>query len=320
MTIQEIKKKYFHRINSIDLELLLKFVLKKTKEEILTNSDYKLSFRENAQIKYYAQQLEKDKPINYIIGQKEFYGLEFKINKHTLVPRPETEQMIDLASKIIINNQQRNFTVVDLGTGSGNIIISLLKKLQTIHSSKLQIELQAYASDISKQALKIAKLNALYHCVDIKFTHGSLLEPFNKLFTAKTTKPVISGCCDNISATYNRLSNTDLQSKILLITANLPYLSTNIYNNTTQNIKKYEPKTALASGNDGLSHYRKFLQQLQKSKANKNYSFKKTYLLLEISPEQKNFLTKEIKKVFPSAKITSHKDLAQKWRMIQVTF
>jgi release factor glutamine methyltransferase len=318
MTIQKIKQKYSQQINSTDLELLLEFILRKTKEELLTNTKYKLSSWENIQIKYYTKQLKNHKPIDYIIGRKEFYGLDFKVNKHTLVPRPETEQIVDLASEIITNNQQRNFTIIDLGTGSGNIVISLLKKLQTIPPHELQIGLQAYASDISSQALKVAKLNALYHRLGIKFVQGSLLTPFNKLLTAKTTKPVISGCCGNISATCNKLSNQDVQSKILLITANLPYLSTKIYNDTAQNVKNYEPKTALVSGDDGLNHYRELLQQVKNLKTTKDFSFQKTYLLLEISPEQKGLIQKEILKVFPLAEIKIYKDLAQKWRIVIV--
>ena len=320
MTIQDIKKKYSSKINPRSLELLLEFVLRKSKERLISEPDYKLSFREIAKTKYYIQQLKKDKPIDYIIGRKEFYGLDFKVNKHTLVPRPETEQMIDLATEITAdpNNQQKNFTVIDLGTGSGNIMISFLKKLQTIDPSKIQIGLQAYASDISKEALETAQLNASYHQVGIKFTRGSLLKPFRKLLTAKTTKPVISGCCGNVSASCSKLSNQDVQSKILLITANLPYLSTKIYNNTAQNVKKYEPKTALVSGDDGLDHYRELLQQLKEIKSSRKFSFQKTYLLLEISPEQKELITREIKQIFPSAEITHHKDLAQKWRVVKI--
>jgi release factor glutamine methyltransferase len=318
MTIQEFKQGYSKQINSTDLELLLEFILNKSKEFILTNPDHKLSLGQQFKLKYFIGQLRKNKPVDYIIGRKEFYGLDFKVNKHTLVPRPETEQIVDLASELIIANQQRNFTFIDLGTGSGNIPISLLKKLQSIPSNTLQIGLQAYASDISKAALKTAQLNVLYHRVGIKFVPGSLLKPFYKLLTAKTTKPVISGCCGNISATCSKLSSHDVQSKILLITANLPYLSEEIYSKTAAKVKKYEPRTALVSGNDGLDHYRKLLQQLKELKMNKRFSFQKTYLLLEISPEQKELIQKEILKIFPLAEIEIYKDLSQKWRIVLI--
>ncbi len=316
MTIKSLKKKYSSSIDTTDLDLLLEFVLKKPREFLITHPEYNLSIIQQLRLRYFIGQLKKHKPIDYIIRRKEFYGLDFKITNHTLVPRPETEQMIDLASEIIFNNQRKNFTILDIGTGSGNIIIALLKKMQT--TPLLRAEIQSYASDISQKALSVAKENALFHRLGIKFVKGNLLEPFNKLLTTQVTTPVISGCCGNVSASCNKLSKENRQSKILLITANLPYLSTKIYNNSAPKVKNYEPQTALVSGNDGLNHYRKLLNQLQKIHLNKNFSFAKTYLLLEISPEQKNKINKEIISKFPKAKITFHKDLAQKWRMVEI--
>ena len=315
MTIKDFKKKYSN-LNTVDLDLLLEFILNKSREFLITHPEYKLSILKQLKLRYFIGQLKKHKPVDYIIGRKEFYGLDFKLTKHTLVPRPETEQMIDLASEIIFNNQGKNFTILDLGTGSGNVIIALLKKIQT--TPLLRVGIQGYASDISKKALSVAKENALFHRLGIKFIKGSLLEPFNKLLTTQVTTPVISGCCGNVSASCDKLSKENRQSKILLITANLPYLSTKIYNNSAPKVKNYEPQTALVSGNDGLNHYRKLLNQLQKIHLNKNFSFAKTYLLLEISPEQKNKINKEIISRFPKAKITFHKDLAQKWRMVEI--
>ncbi len=315
MTIKDFKKKYSN-LNTVDLDLLLEFILNKSREFLITHPEYKLSILKQLKLRYFIGQLKKHKPVDYIIGRKEFYGLDFKLTKHTLVPRPETEQMIDLASEIIFNNQGKNFTILDLGTGSGNVIIALLKKIQT--TPLLRVGIQGYASDISKKALSVAKENALFHRLGIKFIKGSLLEPFNKLLTTQVTTPVISGCCGNVSASCDKLSKENRQSKILLITANLPYLSTKIYNNSAPKVKNYEPQTALVSGDDGLSHYEKLLNQLQKIHSNKNFSFAKTYLLLEISPEQKNKIAKKITNDFPKAKITFHKDLAQKWRMVGI--
>jgi release factor glutamine methyltransferase len=313
MTIQELKKKYSSKINPQDLDLLLEFVLKKTRENLLTHPEVKIPLRQLIKLKYFLRQLQKNKPINYIIGRKEFYGLDFKINSHTLIPRPETEQMIDLTKKIIINSLQNNsqtkFTFIDLGTGSGNIIITLAKYIQRAYF---------YASDISRKALAVAKINTQYHQVNIKFTEGNLLEPFKKLLTTRKTTPIISGCCGNVSAHCSKLSPADVKKKVLIITANLPYLSTKIYNSTAQNIKDYEPIEALVSGKDGLNHYRHLLNQLNTLCKNKKFSFSKVYLLLEISPEQKTKIAQEIEQIFPSAKITLHKDLAQKWRIVKI--
>ncbi len=316
MTIKNLKKKYSSSIDTTDLDLLLEFVLKKPREFLITHPEYNLSIVQQLRLRYFIGQLKKHKPIDYIIRRKEFYGLDFKITKHTLVPRPETEQMVDLSSEIIFNNQRKNFTILDIGTGSGNIIIALLKKIQT--TPLLQVGIQGYASDISQKALSVAKENALFHRLGIKFVKGDLLKPFNKLLTTRVTMPVISGCCDDVSASCKKLSKKDCQNKILLITANLPYLSNKIYSKSAPKVKNYEPQTALVSGDDGLNHYRKLLNQLQKIHLNKNFSFAKIYLLLEISPEQKNKINKEIISRFPKAKITFHKDLARRWRMVEI--
>ena len=316
MTIKNLKKKYSSSIDTADLDILLEFVLKKSREFLIAHPRYDLSIIQQLKLRYFVSQLKKHKPVDYIIGRKEFHGLDFKVNNHTLVPRPETEQMVDLAGEIIFNNQRKNFTILDIGTGSGNIIIALLKKMQTI--PLLRAGIQSYASDISQKALSVAKENALFHQLGIKFVKGNLLEPFNKLLTTRMTTPVISGCCGNVSASCDKLSKENRQNKILLITANLPYLSTKIYNNSAPKVKNYEPQTALVSSDDGLDHYKKLLNQLQKIHSNKNFSFAKTYLLLEISPEQKNKINKEIISKFPKAKITFRKDLAQKWRMVEI--
>ncbi len=309
MTIQEIKKEYSAKINPTDLDLLLEFILKKPKEFFLTYPDYKLSLIQKIKLKHFIKQLQNNKPVDYIIGHKEFYGLLFRINKYTLIPRPETEQIIDLVKNIILKNLNKHFTVIDLGTGSGNIIITLAKQIQGI---------DFYASDISQKALKIAQENALFHQTPIRFTKGSLLEPWFKLLTATTTRPTVSGCCSNVSAKCQPLSRTDQEQKFLIITANLPYLSTQIYKKTAEKVQKYEPKTALISGDDGLNHYRKLLQQLKQLKLDRNFSFQKTYLFLEFSPEQKNALEKIIKNYLPQATITFYQDLARKWRIAVV--
>lgn len=306
MNIQQFKKKYLNKVNPIDLELLLEFMLQKSKEFLLIHPTYKMSLWQWIKLDYYTRQLQQCKPLNYITGEKEFYGLKFKVNEHTLIPRPETEQIVDIAKNILLTYSKGNFTVIDLGTGSGNIIISLAKNFRSAYF---------YASDISKQALEIAKINALFHQVRVKFVQGSLLEPFRQLLTNNASRPIISGCCSNISVSYDRSADKITNNKNLLIVANLPYLSNKIYNDIATGIKKYEPKTALVSGTEGLNHYYKLFQQVRKIKSNEGFSFKQIFLLLEISPEQKEKIDKKIKKVLPDAKIIYHRDLAQKWRI-----
>ena len=121
------------------------------------------------------EDLKQQKPIQYILGETEFFGLPFKVNEHVLIPRQETEELVAL---IIANskNQEQNSkktNVLDIGTGSGCIAISLAKSLPNA---------EVYALDVSKDALKVAKKNAELNNVNIHFIEGDILEIANKDF------------------------------------------------------------------------------------------------------------------------------------------
>ncbi len=182
---------------------------------------------------------------------------------------------------------------MDVGTGSGNIIISLAKNAKNF---KFQISnFKFYGIDISAEALKVAKKNARLHGVEkkIKFLQGNLLEPF-----LRNIKPSVTS------------------HHSLIITANLPYLSKEIYQSAPIDVKKYEPKSALYSAEGGLAHYHELLLQLKTSHV--PCSMFHVSCFLEISPEQKNPLSKIIKNIFPTAKISFEKDLAGKWRVCKI--
>jgi release factor glutamine methyltransferase len=114
------------------------------------------------------QLLKKEQPIQYILGETEFYGLPFKVNKHTLIPRPETEELVEW----IINKESRlktqNLKILDIGTGSGCIAVSLAKNLPNA---------TVYALDISKEALKVAKQNTELNDVKVEFIEANILKP-----------------------------------------------------------------------------------------------------------------------------------------------
>lgn len=289
-------------IDSIDLDLIISHVIKKEREFVLAHPEYKLSVKQELRIENYVQRRLKNEPLAYIIGEKEFYGLNFKVTPHTLIPRPETELMVELALEEILNAQCSMLNAIDIGTGSGNIIISLARNIkhESLNMNSVNRELRTvnyFGIDISKEALKIAKQNAKLNQVNkIKFIHGNLLDPF--LNNTKTT-------------------NYKLQTTPLLILANLPYLSNEIYNACTDNVKKYEPKTALYSPDHGLAHYEKLFSQIKKILQTTSYQIPDT-ILIEISPEQKKLLPPIIKKYFPKAKIEFKKDLAQKWRVCKI--
>jgi release factor glutamine methyltransferase len=348
ISIHELKIKYSHKIDSLDLDLLICRVIKKKREFILIHPDHIVNDKQQTTINKMIARRLNNEPLAYILGEKEFYGLEFKVNRHTLIPRPETELMVELALKIIrtkeyannkatlayviqevsISERAKRFhenttirdlkkenrsrisdfstahtsqekstfwddtAVIDVGTGSGNIIISILKNLSIDSKFKIQNS-KFFAVDISKEALRIAKKNAENHYVHkkINFLHGNLLDPILK------------------SKIINNKSS-------LLILANLPYLSKNIYDACTDNVKKYEPRSALYSDNYGLAHYNQLLNHILELK--NNHSMLHITCLMEISPEQKKLLLPLIGKKFSKAKIEFKKDLASKWRVCKI--
>ncbi len=173
-------------------------------------------------------------PLAYLVGYKEFFGLQFLVNKHVLIPRPETELILEEALIIVANQNIDN--IIDIGTGSGCIIITLAKLLK-------HHKINFYGLDISAPALKVAQRNAKLHQVNVKFRRGNLLQP---LIPSKN---------------FNKQTN--------LLIANLPYLTPRQIANSPSVSR--EPKLALAAESDGLKYYRQLLWQLVKSSFNFQY-------------------------------------------------
>lgn len=277
----------------LDAEILLSHTLNKSREDILTHPEIKLNVN---QIKAYKKLLvrrQTGEPIAYLVGYKFFYGLKFKVNRHTLIPRPETELMVEQALKSIVCDtdcQTKNTIILDVGTGSGAIIISLFKQL-TINNKKLRIDF--FATDISDNALRIAKQNAKNNRIkSIAFLKSDLLN-------------------------HRKIKRLFQQEKPFVILANLPYLSQKIYTSAPVSVRGFEPATALVSGQNGLNHYQKLLTQLSTFLQTKNRK-RQVVLFCEISPEQKPLIIKKIKLYFPKAEIKFFKDLAGKWRLVKI--
>ena len=123
------------------------------------------------------KRLENGEPVQYIVGNVDFYGNIIKVDKRVLIPRFETEGLVEIALKYLTNT---NLDVVDLGTGSGCIPITLKKKLPNINID---------AVDISLDALDVAKENAILNNVDINFIHGDMLKPLNKKYDSIISNP-----------------------------------------------------------------------------------------------------------------------------------
>ena len=203
--------------HKLDSEVILSKVLDKRREEILVDFDKTVNLENINIFKTLIQRRSLKEPIAYIFKEKEFWSKIFEVNKNTLVPRPETELMVDKLTKIYKN---KNISILDIGTGSGCILISLLSELKFSHGVGI---------DISSKALVIAKKNAekLKIINNLKFV--------NRCFTNYFTK------------------------KFDLIVSNPPYIMTKDINNLDDDIKKYEPKIALDGGNDGLDVIKKLI-------------------------------------------------------------
>ncbi len=203
-----------HRIDS---EILLSSVLGKSREEILINLDKKINSRDIFSFKKLIERRSSKEPLAYILKEKEFWSKKFEVNESTLVPRPETELMLEKLIKIY---KDKKINILDIGTGSGCILISLLSEFK--NSIGVGI-------DISTEALKIAKKNAKKHKIN------------NKIFF------------------YNKSFTEIYDRKFDLIVSNPPYLLTKDIRNLQEDIKRFEPLIALDGGNDGLDVIKKVI-------------------------------------------------------------
>lgn len=151
-------------IETTRIEWLMMDLFQWTKVDFIVHMNDEMTSAQSQQFDVAKSRMLNGEPIQYIVGYQSFYGERFKVNNDCLIPRPETEEvMLHFLEKL-----NRDDTIVDIGTGSGNIPI-MLKKLNT--------SLKIYATDISNKALLVAKENARQHQVDIKFLEGDALQP-----------------------------------------------------------------------------------------------------------------------------------------------
>lgn len=297
MTIQEVLLHHSSSIDRFDAELLIAHALGKQREFVLTHPEYKPDEASLDLIQNLFARRKNHEPIAYILGQKEFFGLDFKVTPDTLIPRPETEMMVEEALRYIqsnIPNAAASTTIMDIGTGSGNIITAIAYQLKQ-KETPLQ-NLSFFGVDISPKALAVAQYNAEHNHVSesIQFFQSDLLE----------TLP------ENASRSIQN-------SKHLLILANLPYLSNEVYESSMSDVKDYEPKSALFSEEKGLEHYRRLLQQI--ANIHQTDPQKEIILFLEISPEQKESITQLILSIFPKSEVDVLQDLTRRWRLARIS-
>ena len=211
---------------SLDAEVLLANVLNMTKTELYLKIETALKLEDERRFWKRLQRRAQREPLAYITGRKEFWSLDFVVTPDVLIPRPETELLVEVALdylKEITTNRPSN--ILDLGTGSGAIAVSLAKE---------RLEANIWAVDISSPALQIARINASRHIEagKIKFLQGDLFE------AVKTERVAFD-----------------------LIVANPPYIRTGEVSTLASDIRDWEPLTALDGGVDGMDFYRRIIAE-----------------------------------------------------------
>ena len=205
----------------IDSELLLSKILNKKREDILISLDQKISKKNLLNYKNLILRRSKSEPIAYILEEKEFWSKNFFVSPDTLIPRPETELLVE---KLIEIFKGKKISILDIGTGSGCILISLLSELMNC---------SGVGVDISKKALVIAKKNAKKH-----------------------------GILNNIKF-FNKSLDSKIEQKFDLIVSNPPYIISNQIENLMKDVKQFEPRIALDGGNDGLDLIKKVIYKTE---------------------------------------------------------
>lgn len=212
----------------LDCDLLLANVLGINRVQLISRAEEEVSTELENKFKDFILRRSKHEPIAYILGEKEFFGINFKVTSDTLIPRPETEILVEQAIEWIKKvDLKKRLTLIDVGTGSGAIILSVLNWMRLELGEASLEKVNAFAVDISQAALKVARANALRLGLQpwIEFRHGSLFEP--------------------LSEDLKILNNNSE-----LIMANLPYID---YNEPLPvDVELFEPQTALRAENNGL--------------------------------------------------------------------
>lgn len=271
---------------ALERQVLLAHVTGKSRSWVLAHPEVSLTPEQEQALETAARQLQAGVPLPYLLGRWEFFGLDFNVSPEVLIPRPETELLIETALAWARTHPPLGpcYRFLDIGTGSGSIPVSL-----AVHVPAAEI----IATDISPAALAIARQNAQKHGVGgrIRFMQADLLE--HSIFDNSSIRP------SNIESSNIESSNTRTFD---ILTANLPYIPTETLK--TLEIFGREPTLALDGGPDGLQLISRLLDQITARKASARL------ILLEIENRQGRAVEALARQHFPAADIEIKKDLA----------
>lgn len=287
MKLKEVFEKTIHffkekKIESprLDAELLLSHGLHITRMDIYLKYEQPLSEAEVSTLRSLVKRRVEGEPVAYILGRKDFFSTQWKVSPAVLIPRPDTEILVEEALDWSKKNVKDAFSILDLGTGSGCIGLSLLKNISNSHLVTV---------DISVEALKIAKENA---------ENLALLERVDFLNL---------DACDSLGP--KQIEQIIGENKIDILVANPPYIRAN-HPQLHPHVKKYEPHGALFAEDDGLFFLKTW---------SKNYSVllnRPSVVLMELDPEQANSMKQHFENLHIFNKIKILKDLSGLDRVI----
>lgn len=252
-----------------DTEYLLCHLLRVNRAQLHAQWPPKLTARMAKQLATLERARSRGAPLQYLVGSAWFYSLKFFVSRNVLIPRPETELIVERALAHTAH------TLIDVGTGSGAIAIAYKKNIPTA---------RVIACDVSARALAVARRNAITNRTHIQFFKSDLLKNIQWPRTAR-----------------------------IIVTANLPYLSDAQMKRLTREVKK-EPRRALYGGSDGLDLYRALVRQIKTRISPRQ----KIVLLAELEPTQKTKFAALVRREFPHATTTFHRDLHDDTRCAEV--
>ncbi len=233
MTIGELLREgeqvISHRsVPRLEAEVLLAWILGISKEQLFCSHDVGLTDDTIERFQEYVAQLAEGRPLAYIMNEREFYGLPFYVDERVLIPRPETEWLVTQVVELSRQMDQANLSLVDVGTGSGAIGLSIARTL-----ARAEVTLV----DISEEALEVTRRN---------------------------TEQL--GLTSRVKILSSDLMNTIIDQQYDIVVANLPYIGETKYRFIAQDVEKYEPHVALFGGSNGLHLYTKLFQQISEMK------------------------------------------------------
>lgn len=238
MTIKELLIEGSKRLSrspskDLDCEVLLGFVLGISREKLLGDFFWEVPEGDASLYLRYVDEVASGKPVAYVTHSREFYGLDFYVDERVLIPRPETEMVVEEVLGFLRENVSkfagRDALVLDVGTGSLCITAAILKNFENAF---------AYAVDVSEGALEVARMNREYHGLE---THCEIFQS-------------------------DLLSNVE-EREFDVIVANLPYVTDDASGELlSESVKKFEPGSALFGGGDGLELYKKLIQEIVEKK------------------------------------------------------